>query len=100
MAPPRPKPVKTAPERHRKAEDANELPVRLVASSTPKPPRVLIPVPETIEVLNLGLMDMLRSHCRWPTEKDARGIMRYCANHVDGRRAYCQHHAQRMYARA
>ncbi len=86
--------------RHRKTEDAvSEAPVRLVASSAPKPPRSVIPAPETIEVLNMRLMDMLSSHCRWPTDKDASGEARFCGNSATGRRAYCSHHAARMYAR-
>jgi len=90
--------VKTT-TRHRKTQEViPEAPMRLVAASTPKPPRCLIPTPETIEVRNLGLMDMLRSHCRWPTVHD--GEQRFCANPTDGKKSYCQHHAAKMYARA
>ncbi len=78
-------------------KDAPEGSTGPVAISGPKPPRSVIPAPETIEVLNMRLMDMLSSHCRWPTEREG-GEQRFCGNSATGRGAYCQHHAARMYA--
>jgi GcrA cell cycle regulator len=75
---------------------------KIVKPRLPKPPRIIKPKPEPVDVFKAGegvtIADLSPQDCRWPLGDPATPEFRYCGQERDGERMYCKHHASIAYS--